>query len=60
MTAGAEERLIMALPNGRILAEVMPLLRRIGVEPEPAFEDPEFAPVAVFHQRSAARPDPGA
>ena len=40
MTADAEERLIMALPNGRILAEVMPLLRRIGVEPEPAFEDP--------------------
>lgn len=41
MTAGAAERLIMALPNGRILAEVMPLLRRIGVEPEPAFEDPD-------------------
>jgi ATP phosphoribosyltransferase len=34
------DRLILALPNGRILAEVMPLLRRIGVEPEPAFEDP--------------------
>ncbi|MGH7031047.1 MAG: ATP phosphoribosyltransferase [Stellaceae bacterium] len=39
MTA-ADDRLILALPNGRILAEVMPLLRRIGVEPEPAFEDP--------------------
>jgi ATP phosphoribosyltransferase len=35
-----EKCLIMALPNGRILGEVMPLLRRIGVEPEPAFEDP--------------------
>ncbi len=35
-----EDRLILALPNGRILAEVMPLLRRMGVEPEPAFEDP--------------------
>ena len=32
--------LIMALPNGRILGEVMPLLRRIGIEPEPAFDDP--------------------
>ncbi len=35
-----DDRLILALPNGRILAEVMPLLRRMGVEPEPAFEDP--------------------
>ena len=30
----------MALPNGRILGEVMPLLQRIGIEPEPAFSDP--------------------
>ena len=34
------EKLIMALPNGRILKEVMPLLRRAGIEPEPAFDDP--------------------
>jgi ATP phosphoribosyltransferase len=34
------EKLIMALPSGRILTEVMPLLRRIGIEPEPAFDDP--------------------
>jgi ATP phosphoribosyltransferase len=34
-----ESRLIMALPNGRILGEVMPLLRQIGIEPEPAFDD---------------------
>src|SRR5256714_7164523 len=33
------EALIMALPNGRILGEVMPLLRRAGIEPEPAFTD---------------------
>src|SRR5271168_797773 len=32
--------LIMALPNGRILGEVMPLLRGIGIEPELAFDDP--------------------
>src|SRR6201998_3061883 len=31
----------MALPNGRILAEVMPLLRRIGVEPERDFANPD-------------------
>ena len=32
--------LILALPNGRILGEVMPLLQRIGITPERAFEDP--------------------
>jgi ATP phosphoribosyltransferase len=36
-----DDRLIMALPNGRILDEVMPLLRQIGVDPEAAFEDPQ-------------------
>jgi ATP phosphoribosyltransferase len=41
VTAAPADRLIMALPNGRILSEVMPLLRRIGVEPEPDFEDPQ-------------------
>jgi ATP phosphoribosyltransferase len=34
------EKLVMALPNGRILGEVMPLLRRVGIEPEAAFDDP--------------------
>jgi ATP phosphoribosyltransferase len=34
------EGLVMALPNGRILGEVMPLLHRMGIEPEPAFVDP--------------------
>ena len=37
---GTAEALVMALPNGRILAEVMPLLHRIGIAPEPAFADP--------------------
>ena len=35
------EKLIMALPNGRILGEVMPLLRSIGIEPEPEFDNPK-------------------
>src|SRR5438445_13225533 len=35
----AENVLILALPNGRILDEVMPLLRRLGIAPEPAFDD---------------------
>lgn len=37
---GGSEPLVMALPNGRILGEVMPLLQRIGLAPEPAFADP--------------------
>ena len=32
--------LILALPNGRILREAMPLLRSVGLEPEPEFDDP--------------------
>ena len=35
------EPLIMALPQGRILGEVMPLLHRVGIDPEPAFRDPK-------------------
>ena len=31
--------LIIALPKGRILDEAMPLLRRAGIDPEPAFTD---------------------
>ncbi|HTW51659.1 MAG TPA: ATP phosphoribosyltransferase [Stellaceae bacterium] len=38
--AANDDKLIMALPNGRILTEVMPLLRRAGIAPEPAFDDP--------------------
>ena len=30
----------MALPKGRILSEVMPLVRKAGIEPEAAFDDP--------------------
>jgi ATP phosphoribosyltransferase len=30
----------MALPKGRILSEVMPLMRKAGIEPEAAFDDP--------------------
>jgi ATP phosphoribosyltransferase len=38
--SGAAEALVLALPNGRVLGEVMLLLHRIGIEPEPAFSDP--------------------
>jgi ATP phosphoribosyltransferase len=35
------ETLILALPKGRIQGEVVPLVRRAGIEIEPAFEDPD-------------------
>ncbi len=37
----ANESLILALPKGRILGEVMPLLGRAGIEIESAFADPD-------------------
>ncbi len=33
------EKLVLALPKGRILKEVMPMVRRAGIEPEAAFDD---------------------
>ena len=33
------EKLVLALPKGRILNEVMPVLRDVGSEPEAGFED---------------------
>ncbi len=35
----ANEKLVLALPKGRILGEVMPVVRDAGIEPEPAFDD---------------------
>jgi ATP phosphoribosyltransferase len=36
----ANEKLVLALPNGRILEAVMPLLNRAGILPEPEFDNP--------------------
>lgn len=36
-----ETTLVLALPKGRILHDVLPLLRRAGITPEPAFDDKE-------------------
>ena len=35
----ANDNLVLALPKGRILTEVLPLLRRAGIEPEAEFAD---------------------
>ncbi len=39
MPLNETDKLVLALPKGRILAEVMPLLAQVGIEPEPAFAD---------------------
>ena len=36
----ANEKLILALPNGRILEAVMPLLNLAGILPEREFDNP--------------------
>jgi ATP phosphoribosyltransferase len=36
----ANEPLVLALPKGRILEELRPLLDGVGITPEPAFDDP--------------------
>ena len=42
MAGGATNgAVVLALPKGRILGEVMPVVRRAGIEPEAAFDDPE-------------------
>jgi len=37
----SSDKLILAVPKGRILKELMPLLGRCGIEPEAAFTDPD-------------------
>src|SRR5271156_2950443 len=37
----ANEKLVLALPKGRILDEVMPVLARARIEIESAFDDPD-------------------
>ena len=39
-SVSANEQLVMAVPNGRILVELRPLMERAGIRPEPAFDDP--------------------
>lgn len=48
--------LVLALPKGRILDEVMPLLARAGVEPEAAFADPESRQLRFRAKSPPGRP----
>jgi ATP phosphoribosyltransferase len=47
------DKLVIALPKGRILKEAMPLVRAAGIHPEPAFDDPNS------RQLRFATSDPG-
>lgn len=40
-SSAADDKLVLALPKGRILQELAPLLRRAGLQPEAAFADEE-------------------
>lgn len=39
--SSSNEPLVLALPKGRILDDLRPLLTEAGIEPEPAFDDPK-------------------
>jgi len=41
MDKSNEKKLVLALPKGRILKEVMPIVKRAGIKPEAAFDDPD-------------------
>ena len=41
MTKATNDKLVLALPKGRILDEVMPIVRAAGIEPEADFDDPK-------------------
>jgi ATP phosphoribosyltransferase len=40
-TVREQDKLVIALPKGRILDEAMPLVTAAGIIPEPAFDDPK-------------------
>lgn len=40
-STAAADQLVLALPKGRILKQLRPLLEHAGVIPEPAFDDPD-------------------
>lgn len=46
MTVKIKEPMIMALPKGRILDEVMPIIRSAGIEPEADFDNPKSRKLA--------------
>ena len=37
----ADEKIVFAVPRGRVLSDVIAILREAGIDPEPAFDDPD-------------------
>ena len=50
-----ESILVLALPRGRILDEVRPLLRRVNIEPEAAFDDDDARQLEFATNRDDVR-----
>lgn len=48
----SNEPLVMALPKGRILGELRPLMAKVGIEPEAEFDDPKTRKLK-FHTNRA-------
>ena len=46
MDTTQNDKLVLALPKGRILEEVMPIVRRAGIEPEADFDNPKSRKLA--------------
>lgn len=55
-SAGGNEPLVIAVPKGRILDELRPILTRVGLEPEAAFDDGKHRGLR-FRTRDHARID---
>ncbi len=53
--AAADGALVIAVPKGRILDEVRPLMRAAGLEPEPAFDDPRHRGLSFATNRPEVR-----
>ena len=51
----AESIVVLALPRGRILGEVRPLLRRVNIEPEAAFDDDDARQLEFATNRDDVR-----
>lgn len=53
MPVTSTDPIVIAIPRGRILREVMDVVRRAGIEPEPEFDDPSSRKLAF----ATSRPD---
>ena len=55
MIEAANDPIVVAVPKGRILKELRPLMEKAGVHPEPAFDDPDSRALAFATDRPDVR-----